>query len=127
MVNLSCSGAAIRFDEIQAEAKKKSVELLGTADAQGNRRTYRVEVARPLLEDLIAERLTDAELLRLRPTMNIAESDVEQTFLNTAKANNLDADQLEKVLKARGSSSTDLQVTSPQKAGDDAVYEWSRR
>jgi peptidyl-prolyl cis-trans isomerase SurA len=54
------------------------------------------------LEEMIAERLIDTELGKVRDKLGITDAQVEHTFEETARANNMDKEQLTQVLYNQG-------------------------
>jgi peptidyl-prolyl cis-trans isomerase SurA len=60
------------------------------------------EILKQALEELIAERLIDTELAKVRDKLGITDAQVDQTFEETARANSMDAEQLTQVLYNQG-------------------------
>ena len=68
----------------------------------GERDKRKKEILKQALEEMIAERLIDTELAKVRDKLGVTDAQVEHTFEETARANSMDKDQLTQVLYNQG-------------------------
>lgn len=88
--------------ELEEKARPQMTGLEDVTDPS-ERSRKRQAILRQVLDEVIAERLTDTELNKLRDRMGaVPDADVERAFEETAKMNNMTKDQLTAALYNQG-------------------------
>lgn len=99
--------AAVIENSVVTERELEDKARLGLSALQDisdetERTKRKKEILKQALEEMIAERLIDSELAKVRDKLGITDAQVEHTFEETAKANNLDKEQLTQMLYNQG-------------------------
>ncbi|MCC6810212.1 MAG: peptidylprolyl isomerase [Deltaproteobacteria bacterium] len=87
--------------ELEDKARLGLSALADIAD-DAERVKRKKEILRQALDEMISERLIDTELSKVRDKLGITDAQVEHTFEETARANNMDKEQLTQVLYNQG-------------------------
>jgi peptidyl-prolyl cis-trans isomerase SurA len=84
------------------EKARMGLSSLADIFETSEREKRRKEIMRQALDEIIADKLIDSELSKLRDKLGVTDAQVERAYDETAKANRMDKEQLTQVLYNQG-------------------------